>query len=142
MFSKEESKQLRKEFWISFGKSYPHKWILYNTKVKGLALKFHFDLRIALVSMDIETSDLGQRIELWEKLHSLKSILTEEYLPETVFEDSFLLENGKEISRVYVRKEGVSIHNKNSWQETMIFFNDNMLLFEDFFFEYKEIIQG
>ena len=142
MFSKEESKQLRKEFWTSFGKSYPHKWILYNTKVKGLALKFHFDLRIALVSMDIETSDLGQRIELWEKLQSLKSILTEEYLPEIVFEDSFLLENGKEISRVYVRKEGVSIHNKNSWQETMIFLNDNMLLFEDFFFEYKEIIQG
>ncbi len=142
MFSKEKSKQLRKEFWISFGKSYPYKWILYNTKVKGLALKFHFDLRIALVSMDIETSDLGQRIELWEKLQSLKSILTEEYLPEIVFEDSFLLENGKEISRVYVRKEGVSIHNKNSWQETMIFLNDNMLLFEDFFFEYKEIIQG
>lgn len=92
--------------------------------------------------MDIETSDLDKRIQLWEKLLSLKSFLLDEYLPEAQFEDSYLLDNHKEISRIYVRKEGVSIHNKNSWQETMEFLNTKMTLFESFFREYEDIIRG
>lgn len=140
MFSKSASKRLRQDFWISFGKSYPRKWILYDTKIKGLALKFHFDLKNAMVSLDIELSDLEGRIDLWEKLLSLKSILVAEYLPDAIFEDSFVLENQKEISRVYVEKKGVSIHDKNTWRETMEFFNETMLQFEDFFRDYKDIL--
>ena len=37
MFSASDAKQLRHEFWISFGKSFPRDWILYKTKVKGLS---------------------------------------------------------------------------------------------------------
>jgi hypothetical protein len=141
MFSKEESKKLRQNFWIAFGKSYPRKWIIYNTKIKGLILKFHFDIKMAMVSLDIETDHLETRIDLWEKLLSLKSILlSEEYLPDAEFDDSYLLENGKEISRIYVQKSAVSIHNKNSWQETMVFFNSKMQKLEAFFEDYKEVL--
>ena len=93
-----------------------------------------------MVSLDIELSDLEGRIDLWEKLLSLKSILVAEYLPDAIFEDSFVLENQKEISRVYVEKKGVSIHDKNTWRETMEFFNETMLQFEDFFRDYKDIL--
>lgn len=140
MFNKEESKKLRQDFWIAFGKSYPRKWILYDTKIKGLALKFHFDLKIAMVSIDIETSDVEKRIEIWEKLIALKSILKNNYLQKVKFEDSLILENHKEVSRIYIEKNNVSIHNKNTWQETMIFLQDNMRKFETFFEEYKDII--
>lgn len=142
MFSKEDSKRLRQDFWISFGKSYPQKWILYDTKIKGLSLKFHFDLKKAMVSIDIETSDLDKRINLWEKLVSLKSILIDEYLPKAEFQDYYLLENQKEISRIYVSIENVSIHNKNTWQETMHFLNQNMMHLENFFTEYQVIIDS
>ena len=142
MFSKVESKKLREDFWIAFGKSYPKKWILYDTKIKGLALKFHFDLKKAMVSMDIETSDLEKRIELWEKLIALKSILKNDYLQEAKFEDSLLLENHKEVSRIYIERNNVSIHNKNTWQETMLFLQGNMQKFEAFFEEYKDIINS
>lgn len=142
MFSKEESKQLRQDFWIAFGKSFRRKWILYDTKIKGLSLKFHFDLEMAMVSMDIETTDLEQRIKLWEKLIALKSILVDEYLSEAQFDDSFLLKNHKEISRIYVQKDAVSIHNKNIWRETMEFLNKNMNLFENFFREYEDVINS
>ena len=142
MFSREESKKLRQDFWIAFGKSYPQKWILYDTKIKGLALKFHFDLKSAIVSMDIETSNLEKRIELWEKLVSLKSILIHDYIPEIAFEDSLILKNNKEISRLYIQKQKVSIHNKNTWQETMLFFQENMLKLEAFFEDYKDIINS
>lgn len=142
MFSKEDSRLLREEFWTSFGKSFPRKWILYNTKLKGVSLKFYFDTKKALVALDIE-DDLENRIKYWEKLTALKTILTEEYLPEVIYEEGYFLENGKEISRIYMPLEQkVSIHNKNTWQTTMVFFNETMSKFEAFFTEYKDIIEG
>lgn len=146
MFSKEESRRLREEFWTSFGKSFPKKWILYDTKVKGLSFKFHFDTKLALVALDLEDVPIAigmeNRITYWGKLQSLKSILTEEFLPEAIFEEAYFLDNGKEISRIYVKLEHkVSIHDKNTWKMVMEFFNKNMILFEDFFVEYEDILK-
>jgi hypothetical protein len=36
----------------------------------------------------------------------------------------------------------VSMHNKNTWQETMEFFNKSMNKFEAFFEEYEEVIKS
>ena len=142
MFSKEDSRILRQDFWTSFGKSFPRKWMLYNTKLKGLSLKFHFDTKTALVVLDLE-GDLENRIKYWEKLMALKPILKKDYLPDAIYEEAYMLENGKEISRIYVSlDEKVSIHNKNTWQTTMEFFYQNMSLFEAFFEEYKDVIEG
>ncbi|MDO7172754.1 DUF4268 domain-containing protein [Mariniflexile sp. AS56] len=142
MFSKEESRILRQEFWTSFGKSFPRKWILYDTKLKGFSFKFHFDTKTALVTIDLE-DDLESRIKYWEKLVALKSILLDEYLPEAIFEEAYFLENEKEISRIHVSLDKkVSIHNKNTWRDVMEFFNENMSLFEAFFEEYKDVIES
>jgi len=142
MFSKEESRILRQDFWTSFGKSFPRKWILYDTKLKGLSFKFHFDNKTALIALDLE-DDLENRINYWEKLLALKSILLDDYLPEAICEEEYFLDNEKEISRIYVSLERkVSIHNKNSWRDVMEFFNEHMSLFEAFFEEYKEVIEG
>lgn len=142
MFSKEESKRLRQEFWIAFGKSFPRKWLLYNTKMKGLSFKFHFDTKSALIALDLE-NHLEQRIAYWEKLQSLKSILLNDFLPNAQFEETYFLDNEKEISRIYVLLESkVSIHNKNTWREVMEFFNEHMSLFESFFEEYRDIIKS
>lgn len=140
MFSKEESRKLREQFWTSFGKSFPRKWILYDTKIKGFSFKFHFNTSNALVALDLE-DDLENRINHWEKLQSLKSILKDEYLPEAIFEEEYILENGKEISRIYIPLDmKVSIHNKNSWREVMVFFNETMDKFEAFFEDYRDFL--
>lgn len=142
MFSKEESRQMREEFWTSFGKSFPRKWILYDTKIKGFSFKFYFDTKKAFVTLDLE-DDLENRVNCWEKLLALKSILLNDYLSEAIYEEAYYLDNGKEISRIYVPLEQkVSIHNKNTWRETMLFFNKTMNLFEAFFEEYKDVIKG
>ena len=141
MFSKEESRKLREDFWISYGKSFPRKWILYDTKIKGFSFKFHFDTKTALVSLDLEDV-LENRINYWEKLQSLKSILKDEFLPDAIFEEEYILDNGKEISRIYVTlDQKVSIHNKNTWRDVMEFFNEKMNLFEAFFEEYKDFLE-
>lgn len=142
MFSKEESRLLKQEFWTSFGKSFPRKWILYNTKLKGFSFKFHFDNKTAAVVLDVE-DDLEYRIKYWEKLEALKSILLSEYLPDAIYHEEYILDNEKEISRIIVPLNlKVSIHNKNSWRDVMVFFNENMNLFEVFFEEYRDVIAG
>ncbi len=140
MFSKEESRLMKQEFWTSFGKSFPRKWILYNTKLKGFSFKFHFDNKTAAVVLDVE-DDLEYRIKYWEKLEALKNILTTEYLPEAIYHEQYILDNEKEISRILVPLDlKVSIHNKKSWRDVMEFFNKNMRLFEAFFEEYRDVI--
>ncbi|MDO4228868.1 MAG: DUF4268 domain-containing protein [Capnocytophaga sp.] len=141
MYSKAEAKQLREDFWISFGKSFPRRWILYDTKIKDFSFKFYFDTKKAIVSLDIEDNSLENRNLYYEKLLALKTILQEEYLPEAVFEENYLLDNKKEISRIYVQKDNVSIHNKKTWQQTMEFFVEKMTKFEDFWLEYEDVIK-
>ncbi|MBU2996613.1 DUF4268 domain-containing protein [Cellulophaga baltica] len=140
MYSKEEAKKLRQDFWISFGKSFPRKWILYNTKIKDFSFKFHFDKSQAMVSMDIENKNLEKRIELWDKLTSLKSVLETDYIANVTYQEYVYLDNQRDISRLYISIDGVSIHNKNTWQETMIFLNETMLKFEAFFYDFEDML--
>lgn len=57
MFRKEDSKKIRQEFWIFFGKRHPRKWPLYNTGIKDVALKFSLDTREEMVSIDATSND-------------------------------------------------------------------------------------
>ena len=141
MYSREESKKVRQEFWTSFGKNHPRKWTLYNTRIKDFSLKFSFTRKTAEVSIDLESLDEVMRQYYFEKLQSLQTILKEDYLPEVVFAEDFVLENGKVISRVYVQKEGVNIHDKKDWPEVQEWLWEKMDKLEMFFLEYRDFIE-
>lgn len=140
MFNKEESKKIRQEFWIFFGKRHPHKWLLYNTKIKDLNLKFTFDTKKAQVSIDSESNDPIFKNYYYEKLVSLKTIFIHEVSSQVMFDDNYILPNGKIIARCYIELENVSIHNKNTWVEVFDFFNEYMSKMETVFLEHKEYI--
>lgn len=142
MFSKEESAKLRKEFWTSFGKSFPRKWLLYNTKIKGFSFKFVADRKKAMVCLDLEHPDEIANELLYDQLLALKNLLEMDYLPEVIFDDSYELESGKVIHRIYVlHNKKFSIYNKNSWRDCYEFFIDTMPQFELFFYEFEDFIK-
>ena len=141
MFSKEEATLLRKEFWISFGKSFPRKWLLYNTEMKGVSFKFVADRKNAAICLDLENPDELVNLLYYDQLLSLKVLITSE-IPEIIFNDAYELDNGKIIHRIYVPFEKkFSIHNKNTWSACLQFFLETMPKFEDFFYEYEDIIK-
>lgn len=143
MFSKEEAARLRKEFWVSFGKSFPRKWLLYNTKVKGFSFKFVADRKKALACLDIDSADAIKNELLWDQMVALKSVIEDEYLPEVIFDDSFELENGKRIYRIYVPlEEKFSIYNKNTWSTAYEFFYEKMTQFEMIYYEFEDFIKS
>jgi hypothetical protein len=142
MYSKEESTLLRKEFWTSFGKSFPRKWLLYNTKIKDFNFKFVADKKQALVCLDIESSYKTKNELLFEQVLELKEILIEDYLPDVIFDEVYMLESGKIIHRIYVKYNGeFNIHNKNTWGNVFLFFKEAMHQFEEFYETYEDFIK-
>ncbi|AWH72821.1 DUF4268 domain-containing protein [Dokdonia sp. Dokd-P16] len=142
MFTREESKEIRKQFWIFFGKRYPRKWLLYNTGVKDLNLKFDFDNDKAIVSIDSESRDEIDRIYYFDKILSLKNLLLDEVSQNITFESEYILESGKLISRAYIQLEGVNINNKNHWPQVFDFMFENMSKLELFYIEYQDFIKS
>ncbi len=141
MFSKEEAKRIKREFWINFSEEYPRKWLLYNTKIRDFSFKFYVDNKKAQVLLEIEPKDEELRKIYFEKVESLKNVLIDEYIEDAVFERDFYLENGKTVSRVWVQLDNISVNNRNSWPQIFDFFNEKMSAFELFFYEYEDYLK-
>lgn len=140
MYSKEETQRLKREFWVAFAEKYPRKWLLYDTKIKDFSFKFYVDNKKAQVLIDIEHRNETKRIQYFEKIESLKTILENEFVTDLVFEKDFYLENGKTISRIWLEKSNVSVSNRKYWDEIFDFFNEKMSALEYFFYEYQDYI--
>lgn len=141
MYSKEDAKRIKKDFWIQFAEMYPRKWLLHHTKIKDVSFKFYADNKKAEVLLDIEPRDEEKRKIYYEKIESLKGILLEDHLPDAIFERDYYLENGKLISRIWVSLDEVSINNPKTWERIFDFFNERMTAFEIFFYEYEDYIR-
>lgn len=140
MFSKEQAANLKKEFWTAFGKSFPRKWLLYDTKIKDLSFKFYADNKKAEVSLNIEMPDEVYRNAYFEKFESLENLWRDE-MPELIFDEYHTLDNGKIISKIWVEKFEVSQFNKNTWRGIFEFFTENMTKMETLFLEYEDYIK-
>ncbi len=149
MYSKEEAKQIREEFWDGFKRysgsrrrklGFPKKWMLDRTGIKPVNLKFEVGRDYALSSIDIKTSNEQKRMEYYEKFESLKTILSEKCpFPihwDLVHSDEFT----KEFSRIFCRLENVNIYRRDDWYPIYRFLYKSMIVFEEVFIDYKEFI--
>jgi len=150
MFSKEEAKKLREEFWDQFKslsstrrarKKMPGNWMLEQTGIKALNLRFHVDREVAQVGIDLETRNMDKRIELFEKMESLKKLLEEAMESPLIWELEYIRENGKSVSRIYLQMDGVDIYKRDTWSEAHKFMFANMMKLEAFFQEYRDFLK-
>lgn len=150
MFSKEEAKEIREEFWDQFltlsrqrrlRKKLPGDWILAQTGVKALNLRFHVDRKVAQVGIDLETRNMDKRIELFEKLESVKKILEKTMGEPMIWELDYLRENGKSVSRIYLQLENVDIYDSTTWPAAHEFMYKQMMKLEDFYREYRDFFK-
>lgn len=141
MYSKEEAFQIRKKFWTSFGRYMKLQssasgeevnWINYKTGIKELYFKTDVDNKSARIAIEISLKDREMQELMFEQF--------EEYLPlfeSTVGEDwiwfrSFYDENGKEISKIELRLEKVSVFREENWSEIIGFLKENLLKLDEF----------
>ena len=141
MYSKAETQKIKQEFWIAFAERYPHKWLLYDTKIKDFAFKFYVDNKKAQVLIDIEHKDKAKRMAYFAKLESLNNILEDEFISGLIFYRDYVLDTGKAISRIQIEISGVSINNTSDWEKIFAFFKEKMAALEMFYFEYDDYIK-
>lgn len=150
MYTKDELKQLKKEFWEGFGtycsevpamKRRKSKFMLYNTKMKGVELKFDATRDGAYVILEINHHDAAKRFELYEKFELYKSIVEKQFPQGLIWNFAYIRECGTEVCRIYTHKPGIDIHRRIQWMEFYKFMVDEMLKLEKAFKIVKEAIE-
>lgn len=150
MYSKDELKQLKKEFWEGFGIYCSHipamrkrksKFMLYNTKMKGVEMKFDATREGALVILEINHPDEARRLELYEKFEQYKIIMEKDFADGLIWDFAYVRESGEEVCRIYTSKSGIDIHRRIQWMEFYKFMSEEMLKLEKAFRMVKEVIE-
>lgn len=151
MYSKEEAKKLRVDFWEMFGKRcevHPDlmyrkkKWLLHRTKIKDVALRFDINRKDAKVILELSSRSEQLRFKAYEFLERYKVLI------ENGFENGLIWEfyheredSGKEICRIYKQLPNVDLHRRNQWPDIFNFYIENMLKLENNFIEIRDLLQ-
>ena len=152
MYSREELKELRKNFWSLFGKrcdihpilkNRKRKWMLHQTKIGNVALKFDAGRKNAQVMIEISHRNENRRLQVFEIFEKYKPLL-EDGFEEGLHWDFLHLreDSNKEVCRIYTSLEGVDFHRQNQWPDIFNFFIENMLKLEKNFLEIRELVRN
>ena len=150
MYSKEELKRLKLEFWESFAaycevQPYLRRrrkiWTLYNTKVKGVEMKFDANRKGAYVILEVNHRNEADRLEMFEKLTWYKEQIEQDLPEELIWDICFIRENGEQVARIYAAKEGLDLHGRTDWGEMFSFMATKMYLLERNFMAIAEYLR-
>ena len=150
MYSREELKNLKLEFWESFAafcevqpnlRDRKKIWTLYDTKVKGIELKFDANRKGAYVILEVNHRSETQRLEMFERLTWYKEMIEVDFPDGLIWDICFVRENGQQVCRIYTAKEGLDIHRRSDWGEFFAFMAGQMYLLERNFMEIAEYLR-
>jgi len=151
MYSKDEAKLLRKEFWIVFARRCAivqelrhkkKKWVLYDTGLSGIDLKLEVSRTEAMVMIEINSRQESRRLELFETLQKYQKFLEEGFAEPLEWDICFVRESGQEVCRIYTSLPNVDFHRQNQWPDIFNFMIDNMLLLENNLMEIKDVLEA
>ncbi len=151
MYTKEEAKKLRLEFWEQFGRrceAHPllrhknKKWILHHTKIKGVSFRFDVDRQRAMVILELSQKNENKRLHAFEILERYKSILEESFENGLTWEFYHQREDsGQEVCRIYTTLENVDLHRQKQWPGIFNFFIENMVQLENNYLQISDILK-
>lgn len=149
MYSREEVKILKRNFWTGFDafcaelprfKYRKRKWILYNTKVKGVELKFDAARDGAYVIFELNHPKTSKRLEMFELMKKYK-VVVDQFFADAEWQEQFEKPCGTMVSRIYRHLGGLDIHRQEQWPEFYPFLSREMCHCEHMFKEMRELLQ-
>jgi hypothetical protein len=139
MYKKEEYKAFKLEFWQAFDRytkffsrkvGGPVEWMLYKTGIKDLELKFNVQPKYVSVLLEAGARNFDRRLD------NYKAVLLEGLGAGWVWDDSFKLESGKLVCRIY-KDFDLSFHDRDKWPAIFEFMAHNMFGLQE---NFKEIL--
>ena len=149
MYSKDELKNLKLEFWESFAafcevqpylRGRKKIWTLYDTKVKGVELKFDATREGAFVILEVNHRGEEARLEMFERLTWYKDTLEMDFPEGLTWDICFVRDTGKQVARIYTSKSGIDFHRRQDWGEFFSFMASQMYLLERNFMSIAEYL--
>ncbi len=153
MYSRTETAQLKKSFWTSFGqymKPVPSEegetinWINYKTGVKNIKFKMDADTKFASIAIEIHHDDMFVRQLFFEQFEQLKSMLQNTLNEEWSWQELWINENEKHLSRIYTSIDGINVLNKDHWPTIISFLKQRIIALDEFWCNAKfafEVLQ-
>jgi len=150
MFTKEERKAHVHKFWSQFDDycdTIPElawrkkKWILHDTKISHIDLKFDIDGNLAMVTLEINHKSEDRRLRVYELVERYRILLEEGFSEGLIWNYCYLNANKQEVCRIYVEKHGVDLYKNSDWPVIYQFLAENMLQLQDNFVEIQEVLK-
>lgn len=150
MFTKEEKKTLSQKFWSQFNDfcdTIPDlawrkkKWILHDTKISHIALKFDMGSDFVMVALEINHGSENRRILVYKLVERYRLLLQQNFADGLTWDLCYVNSNNQEVSRIYVEKKGVNYQYISDWPMIYDFMAKNMLQLQDNFIEIQEALK-
>ena len=147
---KRQLKNLKLEFWESFAafcevqpylRGRKKIWTLYDTKVKGVELKFDATREGAFVILEVNHRGEEARLEMFERLTWYKDTLETDFPEGLTWDICFVRDTGKQVARIYTSKSGIDFHRRQDWGEFFSFMASQMYLLERNFMSIAEYLR-
>ena len=145
MWSKDEAKELRMNFWNGFKRycsrhAVYRKWVLTGVKIKSVQLKFYIDGQKALVLFQIDHKSDLRRYEIYECFQAYRKLMTIDCGEDLKWEEDFDEIGERSISAIYFELRDVNILRQGDWDKIYEFFAVKMPLLEEAYWEYRDAI--
>lgn len=145
MYSKEEAKELKINFWKGFRrycgkKKIYRKWVLTGVKIKSVQLKFHADHQKALVLFQIDHKSEFRRHEVYNCFLAYRKLMAADCGEDLLWAENYTELEDRVISAIYFELPEVNINRMEDWNKIYAFFAQKMILLEDAYWEYRDLI--
>lgn len=141
MYSREEAKQLKEQFWTSFGQymsAIPSadqekvNWVNYKTGIKHLFFRMDVTNKTAVIMIELTHPDEGIRALMYAQMEELKNILHANLEEEWEWDDVYYDAYGKKTSRISIEIDKVSVFRKDDWPSLISFFKPRIIALDEF----------
>ena len=141
MYSRQESAQLKQQFWTAFGQymnpvfsadGEKQNWVNYRTGEKDIAFRMTADNRKASISIELSHRDEGIRQLYFDQFLQFRSLLTEALQEEWNWALQSFNETGRPVATISATLPGVSIFRKEDWPQIISFFKPRIMALDEF----------
>ena len=91
--------------------------------------------------LEVNHRNEADRLEMFERLTWYKEILEKDFPDGLIWDICYIRENGEQVARIYVAKEGIDIHRREHWGEFFTFMARQMYLLERNFMGIAEYLR-
>lgn len=147
MYSKQEVSQVRTKFWTSFGQYMrPVKgaygdtvnWLNYKTGVRHIYFRMDVTSSQASIAIELQHPDRELRHLYFDQFAQLKKLLENACEEQWDWEQDFIEEHGKEISRIRKTLNDVNIFKEDDWPQIISFLKPRILALDQFWMDVRD----